>query len=74
MTTYRVTLLNPKAGKLLQDLADLDLITIEETASDCFLAAVTRLRGKILANPPTPAQITCEVETVRTKRYAKGEA
>jgi hypothetical protein len=30
MNTFRVGILNPKATKLLQDLADLKLITIEE--------------------------------------------
>ena len=74
MTTYQVALLNPKAGKLLQDLADLNLISIEETATDSFLTVVRRLRGKASVNPPTLEEITKEVEAVRTKRYAKHKA
>ncbi|GAB3557865.1 hypothetical protein [Spirosoma fluminis] len=31
METYSVEILNPKATKLLQDLADLELITIKPT-------------------------------------------
>lgn len=74
MTTYQVDLLNPKAGKLLQDLADLNLIAIRPVAPDGFLDAVTRLRAKAAANLPTMDEITKEVEAVRTKRYAKKNA
>ena len=74
MTTYQVALLNPKAGKLLRDLADLNLISIEETATDGFLNVVSRLRTKASAAPPTLEEITKEVEEVRTKRYAKRRA
>ena len=74
MTTYQVALLNPKAGKLLRDLADLNLISIEETATDGFLKVVNRLRAKASAAPPTLEEITKEVEAVRTKRFAKRRA
>jgi len=37
MTTYQVDILNPKATKLLQDLADMDLIAIKQTAEGQFL-------------------------------------
>lgn len=74
MTTYQVDLLNPKAGKLLQDLADLNLIAIRPSPTDGFLDTVARLRAKGAAHPPTLDEITKEVETVRTKRYAKNKA
>ena len=74
MTTYQVVLLNPKAGKLLRDLADLNFISIEETANDGFLKVVSRLRAKASATPLTLDEITKEVEAVRTKRYAKRKA
>lgn len=71
MTTYQVDLINPKAGKLLQDLADLNLIAIRQGPTDGFFGAVNRLRTKTASQPPTLEEITKEVEAVRTKRYAK---
>ena len=69
MQTYQVNILHPKAVKLLQDLADLDLISIQQTSEDGFLKAVNKLRSKAADNPPTLENITKEVETVRAKRY-----
>ncbi len=46
MNTIQVDILNPKAGKLLQDLADLNLISIKEKEEDGFLKVVNRLRKK----------------------------
>ena len=74
MTTYQIDLLNPKAGKLLQNLADLHLITIRPVPTDGFLHTVNRLRAKAAAKPPTLDEITKEVEAVRTTRYARGNA
>lgn len=69
--TYQVEILNPKADKLLQDLADLKLIALSKASSnDPFLTVVKRLRKKAAAKPPTLEEITKEVETVRSKRYA----
>lgn len=69
--TYQVDILNPKADKLLKDLADLNLIALKkETNTDPFLAVVKRLRKKAAIKPPTLAEITKEVESVRSKRYA----
>ena len=71
MQTFQVNILNPKAAKLLQDLADLNLISIKQTSEDNFLNAVNRLRSKAAGNPPSLDKITKEVEFVRAKRYAK---
>ena len=68
--TYQVDILNPKADKLLQNLADLKLISLSNTSSDPFMAVVKRLRKKAATKPPTLEEITKEVETVRSKRYA----
>jgi hypothetical protein len=68
--TYQVDVLNPKAIKLLQDLADLDLISITQNSEDDFLKVVNRLRKKASSNPPSLDEITKEVELVRAKRYA----
>ena len=74
MTTYQIDILNPKATKLLQDLADLDLIAIRQTTEDGFLKIVSRLRAKAADNPPSLEDITKEVESVRSRRYAKKKA
>ncbi len=71
MATYQVNILNPKADKLLQDLADLDLISIQKSPEDEFLNAIDNLRKKAAFNPPTLEEITEEVESVRAMRYAK---
>ena len=69
MSTIQVDILNPKAGKLLQDLADLNLISIK--SEEGFLNVVRKLRKKAKKNPPSLDEITKEVEIVRKKRYAK---
>ena len=70
--TYQVDILNPKAGKLLQDLADMDLISIKEdkTKGDDFFITINKLRKKAAKNPISLDEITKEVEAVRSKRYA----
>jgi len=73
MTTFQVDILNPKATKLLEDLADLKLIFIRTTADDGFIKLVNKLRAKAKNNPPTLDEITKEVEIVRSKRYAKAK-
>jgi hypothetical protein len=71
MNTVQVDIINPKAGKLLQDLADMNLISIKDTANDSFLKVVMQPRKKAQKNPPSLEEITKEVESVRAKRYAK---
>ena len=71
MKTYQIDLLNPKAARLLQDLADLKLISIKETKKQDFLDIVTKLRKKASSNVPSLEEITKEVEMVRLKRYER---
>lgn len=73
MTTLQVDILNPKAGKLLEDLAELKLISIRNTSDDGFLTLVNKFRAKAKNNPPSLEDITKEVEIVRAKRYAKAK-
>lgn len=73
MITYQVNVLNPKATKLLQDLADLDLISLQETATDDFLNAINAVRKEAATDTPTLEEITEEVEVVRAKRYASSK-
>lgn len=44
--TLQVNILNPKATKLLQDLADLNLISIKGPKEDEFLKIIKKLRTK----------------------------
>jgi hypothetical protein len=71
MNTIEIDILNPKAGKLLEDLADLKLITIRKKSDNDFLKLINKFRTKAKNNPPTLEDITKEVEIVRAKRYAK---
>ncbi|MBC7571974.1 MAG: hypothetical protein H7319_19940 [Spirosoma sp.] len=74
MMTYQVEILNPKADRLLKDLADMDLIALKQTSTDPFLQVVERLRAKAADNPPSLDEITQEVEAVRSERYARNKA
>lgn len=74
MTLYQVHILNPKAAKLLQDLADLELITLAEIPAGPFQAAIDALRERAAVAPPTLAEITAEVEAVRNERYGRQQA
>lgn len=69
--TLQIDILNPKAAKLLKDLADLNLISIREEQGNHFMEVVAKLRKKASSEIPTLDAITKEVELVRTKRYAK---
>ncbi|MCO4294075.1 hypothetical protein NF867_14505 [Solitalea sp. MAHUQ-68] len=70
MDTIKVEILNPKAVKLLQDLADLKLIAIQENKEPSFISYIQKIRKKAI-NAPSLDEITKEVEYVRAKRYAK---
>lgn len=71
MNTVQVDILNPKAEKLLQNLADMNLISIKDVGNNGFLKVVLQLRRKAKKNPPSLEDITKEVELVRAKRYAQ---
>lgn len=67
METVKVDILNPKARKLLKDLADLDLITIRETNKDGFSEVLQKIRTKSEI-VPSPEEIAVEVESVRSRQ------
>jgi predicted transcriptional regulator len=73
MRRVQVNILNPKAAALLQSLAELKLISIEEQAND-FGKVIKRIRAKASKQVPTLEVITKEVEAVRTKRSKRGKA
>jgi CTP-dependent riboflavin kinase len=73
MKTYQIDILNPKAARLLQDLADLKLISIKETKKQDFMKIVSKFRKKVSSNVPTLEEITKEVENVRFERNVKNK-
>jgi hypothetical protein len=67
MDSLRIELLHPKASQLLDDLEDLNLISIKrekKTDFSKFLSKIrTKSKGKLSLD-----EITKEVESVRVKR------
>ena len=69
MATLKIEILNPKAKKLLQDLAELRLISISEKTSNPFFDVVKKIRSK--KSDISLEEIAKDIETVRSKRYGK---
>jgi hypothetical protein len=71
MESIRIDIINPKAKKLLNDLAELNLIKIsKEKYKNEFSTLLKRLRAK--SNDEISLdEITKEVELVRKSRYEK---
>jgi hypothetical protein len=70
MNSVRVDILNPKAAKLLKNLAELNLIAIQDDNKNGFAEVLKKLRSQS-ESAPSLDEITKEVELVRGKRYAK---
>ncbi|TXD82495.1 hypothetical protein ESY86_13635 [Subsaximicrobium wynnwilliamsii] len=71
METLSINILNPKAKKLLKDLADLKLIKINNVSKKSdFSKLLEKLRTKS-EESLSIAEITKEVEAIRTSRYEK---
>jgi hypothetical protein len=71
METIQIDILNPKAKKLLRNLADLNLIKINKTKNKSdFSALLQKLRAKS-SDEISLDEITDEVEKVRSSRYEK---
>ncbi len=66
METIKVDILNPKARKLLKELADLDLIVFRKSTKSDFSEVLKSLRSKSETVPSTE-EIANEVETVRSR-------
>ncbi len=69
-TTLKIDILNPKAVKLLKNLAELNLISIKEESKKGFFSVLKKLRSNA-ESAPSLEEITEEVEKVRAKRYAE---
>jgi len=70
MESFQIDILNPKAKKLLKDLADLNLIKIRRSNKSDFSTLLTRFRSKS-AESLSLEDITKEVEDVRKSRNEK---
>ncbi len=70
METIQIDILNPKAKKLLKDLADLNLIKIKKSKKTDFGDILSKFRSKS-AEKLSLEDITKEVEKVRKGRYEK---
>ncbi|MDR3133827.1 MAG: hypothetical protein LBU42_07370 [Prevotellaceae bacterium] len=68
METLQIQLMNPQVKTLLQDLAALKLITIQPSPG--IKELLSRFRSHVDA-APSLEEITQEVETVRSARYAE---
>lgn len=70
METIKVDIINPKARKLLKDLADLNLIAIRNSKESRIKDVLRTLRSDSTA-VPSPEDIAHEVEVVRARRFNK---
>jgi hypothetical protein len=71
MESLRIDIINPKAKRLIKDLADMDLIKIRKDKSKWdFTEILEKLRSQS-DNAPSLDEITKEVESVRASRYEK---
>lgn len=70
METLRIDIVNPKAKKIIKELADLNLISIrDKDPIKSFQELLTKLRSK--TDAISLDEITKEVELVRAKRHGK---
>ncbi len=72
MDSIRIEILNPKAKKLLKNLAELKLIKISDSSDrkSEFKKLLDKLRAKS-DNAPSLEEIEKEVKAVRKERYEK---
>ncbi|MBL7765851.1 MAG: hypothetical protein JNJ58_07155 [Chitinophagaceae bacterium] len=68
MTTLQIEIIEPKAEKLLEDLAAMNLISIQSNKQERLENLLNKLR--LHADDISMEEITKEVETVRAERYA----
>lgn len=68
MESLQINLLDPKARKILEELADQKLIEIKP-AETSVLEAYSRIRTKFEQSPISEEEILNEVEEVRRGRY-----
>ncbi|MFZ4474640.1 MAG: hypothetical protein ACOYPR_05560 [Saprospiraceae bacterium] len=74
MNVLQIELIDPRARKLLVDMAEMNLIKIQDLGDvkQKFAVLLEQLRSK--EETLTPEDILKEVEIVRTKRIAANES
>ncbi|MCK9451832.1 MAG: hypothetical protein M0Q90_09090 [Bacteroidales bacterium] len=71
MESLRIEIINPKAKRLLKNLADMELIRIKkENVKSDFSELLSKLRSQS-GDAPSLEEITKEVESVRKGRHEK---
>ena len=71
METIQIDILNPKAKKLLENLADLNLIKINKPKNKPNFSDLLRKIRDTSTDEISLDEITKEVEQVRSSRYEK---
>lgn len=70
MNNYQIKVVEPKAVKLLEDMASKNLIELFPLdATDRFRRLLAKMRSR--ENSPNLEEITKEVESVRAKRHSR---
>ena len=71
MDTYQIEIIEPGAKKLLDDLAKMNLITVQAIEPKrVFKNLLAKIRSSEI-NTPSLGEITAEVESVRSERYTR---
>ena len=71
MNTYQIEIIEPGAKKLLDDLANMNLIKVQPLEpKKLFKRLLAKMRSS-QTNAPTFEEITAEVESVRAERFAR---
>lgn len=72
MNTYQIEIIEPKAEKLLEDLASLNLIKFQRIEpKQQFKKLLQKMRSAGEGDVPTLEEINKEVKSVREERYAR---
>lgn len=71
MNTFQIEIIDPKAEKLLEDLANLNLIKLQPLEpKESFRKLLEKMRSKE-DEAPTLEEINREVEAIREERYVR---
>ena len=71
MDTYQIEIIEPGAKKLLDDLANMNLITVQPLEPKKLFKRLLEKMRSAGDDAPTFEEITAEVESIRAARYAR---
>ncbi len=71
MDTYQIEIIEPRAKKLLDDLANMNLITVQPLEPKKLFKRLLKKMRSNEGEAPSLKEITAEVESVRAERYAR---